>query len=284
MTKLPLELIRIDGGTQIRCETNNAAVDDYSAAIKDGIDLPPVIVFFDGAEYWLADGFHRYWSYTRAGKVSLPVTVHKGDKRAAWLYALGANDENGIRRTPEDKRNAVNAALADEELGHWSDHEVARKCRVSQPFVSKIRASLTDNVISEPRTYTTKHGTTATMKPRAPKPAAATQNASEPYQPVAQAPQAEANDPQVTDAEAPDDAEMQANALAEQADVKYLNDLISADEPTALMHAEIKRLNLEVAQLKVARDGYMRELNEYKKIAAKVQRENDRLKKSTRQT
>lgn len=277
MSKLPLELIRTDGGTQIRCETNNAAVDDYSAAIKDGIDLPPVIVFFDGADYWLADGFHRYWSYKRANKVSIPVDIHKGDKRAAWLYALGANDSNGIRRTPEDKRNAVNAALADEELSHWSDNEISRKCHVSQPFVSKIRAGLTDNVISEPHTYTTKHGTQATMKPRASKPEAAKSADKKDDQPVAQAQQ-----PEAENAAAPDDAEMQADAMAEQADAKYLQALLDSDEKAAFMHAEIKRLNAEVAQLKVSRDGYMRELNEYKKITSKVQRENDRLKKSTR--
>ena len=66
-----------------------------------------------------------------------------------------------------DKRKAVLTLLEDEEWSKWSDNEIAQKCEVSQPFVSKLRSSLI-TVISDKgqadRTYTTKHGTTATMK------------------------------------------------------------------------------------------------------------------------
>jgi len=54
--------------------------------------------------------------------------------------------------------------LEDAEWGQWSDREIARRCGVSDPFVGKARSSL-QTVSSEEsaRTYTTKHGTTATM-------------------------------------------------------------------------------------------------------------------------
>ena len=59
----------------------------------------------------------------------------------------------------------VETLLKYPEWSGWSDAEIARRCAVTQQFVSKLRASLT-TVVSEPpavRTYTTKHGTTATM-------------------------------------------------------------------------------------------------------------------------
>ncbi len=52
--------------------------------------------------------------------------------------------------------------LNDEEWGKWSDSEIARRCAVSHTFVSSFRPSLATDA-SEPRTYTTRHGTTSTM-------------------------------------------------------------------------------------------------------------------------
>lgn len=54
--------------------------------------------------------------------------------------------------------------MSDAEWAKWSDNEIGKRCFVSQPFVSTLRKSLI-TIISEPaeRTYTTKHGTVATM-------------------------------------------------------------------------------------------------------------------------
>ena len=55
--------------------------------------------------------------------------------------------------------------LNDEEWCKWSDREIAEKCCVSNRFVSNVRpTSVTVNgsQLTE-RTYTTKHGTIATM-------------------------------------------------------------------------------------------------------------------------
>src|SRR5262245_56730796 len=43
---------------------------------------------------------------------------------------------NGASMT---QRHAVNIMLADEEWAQWSDREIARRCAVSQPFVSGLR-------------------------------------------------------------------------------------------------------------------------------------------------
>ena len=54
--------------------------------------------------------------------------------------------------------------LEDEEWSQWSDVEIARQCAVSNRTVGRIRSSLCQSQSdAPPRTYTTKHGTTATM-------------------------------------------------------------------------------------------------------------------------
>ncbi len=60
----------------------------------------------------------------------------------------------------------VTMLLQDEEWAAWSDREIARRCAVSHRFVSTVRASILETVSSMPtqRTYTTKHGTEATMR------------------------------------------------------------------------------------------------------------------------
>ena len=157
-----ISVIRIDGGTQLRNGIDDETVTAYAEAIKEGATFPPVTLFYDGFDYWLADGFHRFHAFKRAGKVSIPTEIHQGEKRDAWLFALGANDKHGKTRTNDDKRLQATAALQDEELSHWSDNQIAKQCNVSHPFVGVVRKSLTCNVSSE-RTYTTKHGTQAVM-------------------------------------------------------------------------------------------------------------------------
>jgi hypothetical protein len=121
------------------------------------------VVFFDGAEYWLADGFHRIIAAETLGLVEIAADVRPGGRRDAILYAVGANAAHGLKRTNRDKRNAVMVLLKDPEWDQWSDREIARRCAVSDRFVNGVRAVLTPNIRSEPRTYTTKHGTTSTM-------------------------------------------------------------------------------------------------------------------------
>lgn len=162
MTMLELETIRTDGGTQSRAALNSAVVEDYAQIIRDGTDFPPVVVFHDGKKYWLADGFHRLAAYRAAGAVEIEADVRQGDKRDAILFSVGANSAHGLRRTADDKRRAVMTLLNDKEWGQWSANQIAKQCGVSHTYVNGIRSSL-ETPSSEPRTYTTKHGTVAKM-------------------------------------------------------------------------------------------------------------------------
>jgi hypothetical protein len=166
--RLRTDLIHTDGGTQPRAASDQHTVTEYAEAMQEGAQFPPVVVFNDGKDFWLADGFHRVLAARVADILEIDVDLRPGTKREAILYAVGANAEHGMRRTNEDKRRAVFHLLGDAEWAKWSDNEIARRCAVSQPFVSELRQRLTSNVISEDsppteRTYTTKHGTEATM-------------------------------------------------------------------------------------------------------------------------
>lgn len=161
---LHIDSIRIDGGTQSRASINEATVAEYAEAMADPATVfPPVIAYFDGREYWLADGFHRLAAWRQIGRTDIPAEIRQGDRRAAILHSVAANSAHGLRRTNDDKRRAVLTLLEDAEWSAWSDREIARRCAVHHEMVGKLRASLTGGSASDARTYTTKHGTTATM-------------------------------------------------------------------------------------------------------------------------
>lgn len=142
MTSLSLELIRTDGGTQMRVALSQETYLDYRDKWLAGVDFDPIDVFHDGAAYWLADGFHRYFGAREAKLPTIPCKVHKGTQRDAILFAAGANAGHGLRRTNEDKRMAVTALLNDDEWVEWSDGVISEKAAVSREFVSQIRNQL----------------------------------------------------------------------------------------------------------------------------------------------
>lgn len=165
MTSIDISKVNRKGGTQSRASINLETVSDYAESVKDGASFPPVVLFFDGSQYWLADGFHRYEAYARAKAEEIPADIRQGTQRDAILHSVGANAHHGLRRTNDDKRRAVMVLLNDPEWSKWSDRDIARQCSVDHKTVGKYRSEVTGELPSETsRTYTTKHGTTATMK------------------------------------------------------------------------------------------------------------------------
>ncbi len=147
-----IDAIRIDGETQMRERNDDGTVEEYAEAYRNATAMPPLEVVFDGEDYWVWDGFHRHHAALRAGLAELPVN-------ARWL-ACGANRTHGLKRTNEDKRRAVRAALA--ARPEMSDKAIAGHCGVSQPFVGSIRASYNGYKIASERTVT-RGGTTYTQ-------------------------------------------------------------------------------------------------------------------------
>ena len=163
---IALDQIRIDGGTQSRTELNQEVVAEYAEAYRAGVQMPPVMLFFDGAEFWLADGFHRFFGAKAAGLTEIYDERQPGTQRDAVLFSLSANAKHGLRRSNADKRKAVQTLLADSEWATWSNNEIAKRCGVGDHLVADVKKALTSfsrSGESNSRTYTTKHGTTATM-------------------------------------------------------------------------------------------------------------------------
>ena len=125
---------------QTRAALNEDTVSDYAEAMERGDKFPPVTVFTDGAEYYLADGFHRVEALRRIGKKAVVAELQDGDYKAALLYALKANSTHGLRRTNADKRHALEMAWnAREHLfgGEPSNALLADTCGVTRQWVIK---------------------------------------------------------------------------------------------------------------------------------------------------
>ena len=137
-----LELTKVQKGAQVREAINEATVAEYVERIESGVQFPPIIVFFDGNNYWIADGWHRLMAHEHSGCLTISAEVKLGGERDALQYALSANSAHGLPRTNADKRNAVEIALADPEWSKLSTREIADLCAVSHNLVAEIRRGL----------------------------------------------------------------------------------------------------------------------------------------------
>ena len=162
--KIKLSSIVADPDLQPRAGMNLETIEDYADDMRRGDQFPPLVVFHDGkSSYWLADGFHRLRAARAIGSKTILCEVRRGGKREALLYSVSCNAMHGLRRTNDDKRMAVSKLLKDKEWSKWSDNKVAKICHVDNHTVMRLRKSLGKSP-SERRTYTTRHGKTATMK------------------------------------------------------------------------------------------------------------------------
>lgn len=138
MASVDIARIRLDGGTQPRATIHADWIEEYAADMGAGASFPPVTVFFDGTDYWLADGFHRTHAATALGLVEIDADIRQGTQRDAILFSVGANASHGQRRTNEDKRRAVLRLLGDAEWSTKPFREIARDCAVAESFVRKL--------------------------------------------------------------------------------------------------------------------------------------------------
>lgn len=147
-----IEVVQIDvlttRGMQLREGTDAAAVARYAEAYREGVALPPIVVFHDEQDnvdddvYYLADGHHRVAAAKRAALDDLPAIIKKGNRRAALLYAATANGQHGVPLTNDDKRRIVATILADAEWRALTDRALADMLHVSPHLIAKGRAAL----------------------------------------------------------------------------------------------------------------------------------------------
>ncbi len=176
--------LRLDGGTQPRASIDENTVTRYAHDLHNGDEFPPVVAFFDGTIYWLADGFHRYYAYLAELRTTIEADVRPGTLADAIMFAVGANHEHGLQRTRLDKIRCVLMLLSQPDWAGRADRWIAETARVSHPFVAAVRAAVADgrlelfptgNVSScpdvTPENREGKDGKSRPARPRKPAPA-----------------------------------------------------------------------------------------------------------------
>lgn len=271
-----LSKIRTDGGTQPRAKLNEGTVAEYAEAITEGASLPPVVVYHDGADYWLADGFHRFHAHRKIDALDINAEIRQGTKRDAILHSVGANAVHGLRRTNDDKRKAVTTLLDDAEWSKWSDREIANAVGVSAPYVGSIRKP---EVKEKQKANRTASAAKQTKGCNPITPEQAHQSHDENHSPVSHP----TSEPE-PERDGPDAAELAANEAAARADQEIMAKLLDSDDALATAHAEITRLNAVVAGLQQRVNGLLNEKAEAIRLAkreankaARLQKELDRV-------
>src|SRR5689334_496026 len=126
--------------TQSRAELHQATIDEYAELMTSGVSFPEPIVYWEGEEYWLGDGFHRVAAAEKAGREKTECEIRTGGYLDALKHSLQANVTHGLRRTNDDKRHAVLIVLRQPEWHNLSNRGIAEMCGVSDMFVGKLRA------------------------------------------------------------------------------------------------------------------------------------------------
>lgn len=261
MKVLKFSQIRIDGGTQQRVSINQDKVAEYAECMREGDKFPPILCTFDGTNYWMYDGFHRYFAFQSAGFTEVEVIYKPGTQEDAQDLSYGINNGHGLSPSKEDKEKSVKDALSKERHANKSDREIAKLCKVSHTFVASIRRpevkkQQTKNKIKSAENLSVEDESGVDSTPK-----------SDPK-------------PVLTQDYGPDESELKANELAEQADRDMLNKMLEADDALATAYEEIKRLQFLNAQMEIRIAALMTEKNEAIKDAKRAQAQYDRIKKA----
>ena len=270
--ELQLKQIRLDGGTQVRASIKEDAVMHYAMAMEEGAVFPAMRVFFDGTDYWLADGFHRYHAALRIGIATFPCDIETGTPRDALFFGSSANNLHGQPMDNADKRKVTMIFVEDFEWGEWSNAEIARKIGVSAPFVAKMRGESAPAV----RKYITPKGNVAEKRTPEKK-----DKPAKPAKPAAEAPliePAKAEPPAVDHRqEMVDELIAQNETLTDRLAIKAMDataeEKKAAEDLIKQLREEIRILKLEMNAVKSSRDKFQLENAQLKRQIAMQQRQ-----------
>ena len=145
---VPLEKIRLDGGTQHR-PLDPEALERYEEMLREGMEPPASKAVYDGTVYWLWDGFHRYHVVRKVGRTHLLCIVRNGSLRDAQFESFGANKDHGVPRRRGVVIAIIKKMLLDKEWSALSQGVIAAHVGVSAQYVSKVKATI-NQVDSQP--------------------------------------------------------------------------------------------------------------------------------------
>ena len=259
--RLRLDAIRLDGGTQMRERIHQDKVSEYAEHYREAFDLPPVTVFFDGVNYWLGDGFHRYFASEAAGFKDIEADIRSGTQRDAVRVSWQANGHHGLPRSRADRRKAVLSALDDAEAPTWSNRKIAELCAVSHTFVNQVKRELEEPKApkAEDRVEGVKVGDVVETLPQT----------DEPKAPVETCPRDDG----------PSAEEFEAAQLREAADRKLIDDMLESDDVVKTLHDKVTELNHINSNLQTRINVLMREKNAAVDMVKDLQKQLKKAKK-----
>ena len=142
MEELELAQIVFDKEVQVRVETDEETAKDYYDAMETEEDMkkfPPLTVYFDGCNYWLADGHHRYWAAFRRGYKKILVKVIDGSHDDAILAAVKLNAQNGLRFNDNDWEKIIPLVTSKKQWSDWSNRKLAEELKCSEITIRRYR-------------------------------------------------------------------------------------------------------------------------------------------------
>ena len=264
--------ISIDGETQQREKINIDIVAEYAESMRCGAKFPAVTLFYDGANNWLADGFHRYHAAREVPSPDILSDIREGTQRDARLYSASANGTHGMRLTNADKRRSVMVLLGDKEWSQWSDNQIAKHCHVTQPYVGKIRKEL------EPPEVKVKSQHITVISPECTSP-----DGTKDEKPEVAAPDYDPHDEELENAhDTVRELAAENEALKDRLAVELMpgceEDKTAAINTIQELRARVVTLEAELDAVKASRDGYMREAAAMKQQLKMQRREIENLK------
>lgn len=275
---IDIEKIKIDSKAQARTRLCKATIAEYAEGYKNGATFPPITLYFDGQNYWLADGFHRYFGAQTAGKKQILEEITPGTLRDAVLHSLGANAIHGLPRSNADKRKAIRTLLDDPEWTALSSREIARICNVSHPLVLDERNR--PLVILPPKDEEKPDSAGDQNDAKQPAKPANTDNLGGDQDADYDANECTDEEPEYTELDQAHDqiAELQ-NALS----VAAQGELGEEEKAEALslvdgLRAEIKTLEASLRAMTISRDNFQNQVAQLKKQCEMQRKELSRLK------
>ena len=120
-------------------------VADYAKLMEEGVQFPPVRVWFDGEIYWLSDGFHRVAAAEQLQASKISAQIFEGSFTDAQWDSYGSNVTHGLRRTREDVELIVGRALGHPNGIQWSTNQIAKHVGVPETTIRRWRKHLSSS-------------------------------------------------------------------------------------------------------------------------------------------
>lgn len=139
---LPISEIIVDPRVQLKArKIDNDTVTSYVEAMSNGDQFPPVIVFSQNGNSWLADGFHRVAAARFLGRQEIEVENRPGTKEDAMIYAATANARHGRQMSRAEKKEAAERLLKTNRP-EWTCQTIAGELGLGERTVKGYSASL----------------------------------------------------------------------------------------------------------------------------------------------